>query len=378
MITIPRQDLLAELALLQTAISKYATMPVLQTVRVEAGENLRLTASSIDVTLTSELPLPGLVNEPESFCVPIKPLAQLVALFEKDEVTLEVMDTGRIKVQCGRSKHMLPYFPASEFPEPDAVVAETVTIKGELLSAMLNHTAFAVFALANDVRASDAKFTGLHWTLTDGRLTIAATNKLRLAIARTPLAGSDFAVITPQQVIPALRRFSTGDVEIGVSANNNLMLVRAGNRLLTMRLLVDKPLDWVSLFPAKYDHAAEVETSVLADSLKRALVTSDDKPSFVINGLKWQVGGDELHIESRESDHGKSEESLLITCPSLNGNAITIGINGTQVVDYLSLDVAGEKTRVEITEGSHVIRLSPVAVKEFEYEYLVNTIGLRW
>jgi DNA polymerase III sliding clamp (beta) subunit (PCNA family) len=167
-------------------------------------------------------------------------------------------------------------------------------------------------------------------------------------------------------------------VEIGVSASGNLMMVRAGGRLLTMRLLVDKPLDWVSLFPAKYDHAAEIETSVLADSLKRALVTSDDKPSFVINGLKWQVGGDELHIESRESDHGKSEESLSITCPSLNGNVITIGINGTQVVDYLSLDVAGEKTQVEITEGSHVIRLSPVAVKEFEYEYLVNTIGLRW
>jgi hypothetical protein len=53
-------------------------------------------------------------------------------------------------------------------------------------------------------------------------------------------------------------------------------------------------------------------------------------------------------------------------------------MNGSQVIDYLSLDVAGEKTRVEITEGSHVIRLSPVAAREFEYEYLVNTIGLRW
>lgn len=378
MITIPRKDLLTELTLLQTVISKYATMPVLQTVRVEAGDKLRLTASSIDVTLTCELPLPGLVNEPESFCVPIKPLAQLVALFEKDEVTLERADNGRIKVQCGRSKHMLPYFSTSEFPEPDSVVAETATIKGELLSAMLNHTAFAVFALANDVRQSDAKFTGLHWTVADGQLTIAATNKLRLAIARTPLTGSDFAVITPQQVVPALRKFNAGNVEIGVSANGSLMLVRAGGRLLTVRLLMDKPLDWIALFPAKYDHAAEVETSVLADSLKRALVTSDDKPSFVINGLKWQVGGDELRIESRDSDQGKSEESLPIACSSLNGNTITLGMNGVQVVDYLNLDIAGEKTRVELTEGSHVIRLSPVVAREFSYEYLVNTIGLRW
>jgi DNA polymerase III sliding clamp (beta) subunit (PCNA family) len=377
-ITLSRATLATELALLQTVISKYATIPILQTVRVEAGEVLRLTASSIDVTLTCELPLPGLVNEPESFCVPIKPLAQLVALFEKDEITLERTDNGRVKVQCGRSRHYLPCHHASDFPEPDAVEAETVVIKGELLSAILNHTAFAVFAMASDVRTGDQKFTGLHWTLANGQLTIAATNKLRLAIARVPLAGLDFAVIVPQQVIPVLRKFNTGDVEIGVSANGNLMMVRADNRLLTMRLLVDKPLDWATLFPANYDHVAEVESGVLADSLKRALVTSDDKPSFVINGLKWQVGGGELQIESRDGDQGKSEESLPITCPSLNGNTITLGMNGPQVIDYLNLDIAGEKTRVELTEGLHVVRLSPVAAREFSYEYLVNTINLKW
>jgi DNA polymerase III sliding clamp (beta) subunit (PCNA family) len=373
-----RKLLATELSLLQSVISKYVTMPILDTVRFEVRDGLRLTASSIDVTLTTEIPLPGLVNEPESWCVPITPLARLVALFEKDEVTFEQTDTGRIKVQCGRSKHLLPRYNAGDFPEPDAVDAETVTIKGELLSAILNHTAFAVFAATGDVRTGDQKFTGLHWTLADGQLTIAATNKLRLAIARTPLAGSDFAVITPQQVVPALRKLSTGEMEIGVSANGNLMLVRSAGRLLTMRLLVDKPLDWLSLFPAKYDHTAEVETSVLADSLKRALVTSDDKPSFVINGLKWLVSADELQVESRDGDQGKSEETVPIVCPSLNGNSVTLGMNGTQVIDYLGLDVAGEKTRVEITEGSHVIRLSPVAAREFQYEYLVNTINLRW
>jgi DNA polymerase-3 subunit beta len=314
----------------------------------------------------------------------VKSLRQTVA-WSAEEAALEY--TARIYEQQiaqlakeggDGARHFLPYHHASDFPEPDAVDAETATIKGELLNAMLSHTAFAVFAFANDVWQGDQKFTGLHWTLVDGQLTIAATNKLRLAIARAPLTSSDFAVITPQQVVPALRKFNAGDVEIGVSANGNLMLVRTGGRLLTMRLLVDKPLDWVTLFPAKYDHAVEVETGVLADSLKRALVTSDDKPSFVINGLKWQVGGDELRIESRDSDQGKSEELLPITCPSLNGNTITLGMNGVQVVDYLNLDIAGEKTRVELTEGSHVVRLSPVVAKEFSYEYLVNTISLKW
>jgi DNA polymerase-3 subunit beta len=186
MITLPRAELATELALLQSVISKYVTMPILDTIRFEAGDSLRLTASSVDVTLTTELPLPGLVNEPKSWCVPIKPLAQLVALFDKDEVTLEQAG-GRIKVQCGRSKHLLPMLSAAEFPEPDAVEAEMITIDGDLLSTILRHTAFAVLPQAGDLRQSDQKFTGLHLTLADGVLTVAATNKLRLAMARVPL-----------------------------------------------------------------------------------------------------------------------------------------------------------------------------------------------
>lgn len=378
MIIIPRKLLADELSLLQSAISKYVTMPILDTVRFEVtGDNLRLTASSIDVTLTSELPLPGLVNEPEILCVPIKPLAQLVSLFEGDEIRIE-RQAGRVRIQCGRSKHLLPLLDHTEFPATDTVEAETVTLSGELLASMLKHTAFAVFELANDVRQSDSKFTGLHWTLANGTLTIAATDKLRLAIARTPLTGAEFAVIVPQQVIPALKRFNAGQVEIGVSVNGNVMLVRAGSRQLTCRLLVDKPLDWPSLFPNTYDHTAEVDTTALTSALKRALVTSAERPSFVVNGLKWIATSNELTIESRDGDNGKSDEVVAISCPSLNGSAVCVGMNGAQVVDYLNLDVAGERTRLEITEGSHVVRLSPVAVKEFAYEYLVNTIGLRW
>lgn len=376
MITVPRTALAAELSLLLSVISKYATLPIQQTIRFDAGDTLRLTASSIDVALTTEIPLPGLVNEPESYCLPAKSLGQLVSLFDKDEVTFEQTDNGRVKVQCGRSKHLLPRHNVSDFPEPDRADMQMATISGETFAAMLKHTAFAVFPLANDVRQSDSKFTGLHFTLADGTLTIAATNKLRLAIARTPVTGAEFAVIAPQQIIPALKRFNSGTVEIG--ANDNLMIVRAGSRQLTSRLLVDKPLDWAGLFPKSYEHVAEADSGELAASLRRALVTSAEQASFVVNGLKWSVGSHELLIESRDGDDGKSDEVLPITCPTINGDTITLGVNGGQVVDYLSLDVAGEKTRIEITPNAHVFRLSPVTPQAFEYEYLVNTVGLKW
>jgi DNA polymerase III sliding clamp (beta) subunit (PCNA family) len=182
----------------------------------------------------------------------------------------------------------------------------------------------------------------------------------------------------PQSLIPALKRFNAGDVQMGVSANGNLMIVRAGNRQLTARLLVDKPLDWASLFPKTYKHAVQIDSGPLTGTLKRVLVTSDDRPSFVVNGLKFTLGSGELAIESRDGDCGKSDEALVVDCPSLNGDSVTIGVNGPQVLDYLSLDIAGEKTRLEVTPEIHVFRLSPVTPKAFEFEYLVNTITLKW
>jgi hypothetical protein len=156
------------------------------------------------------------------------------------------------------------------------------------------------------------------------------------------------------------------------------MVVRSAGRQRTMRLLIDKPLDWINLLPTTYAHTVEVESDLLANSLRRALVTSTDAPSFVVNGLKWTAGSNELLIESRDGDKGKSDEMLPITCPSLNGGSITLGMNGTQVLDYLNLDVVGERTRVEMTKGLHVIRLTPAVAKEFSYEYLVNTVTLKW
>jgi len=377
MITLPRKELAAELALLQTVVGKLTTIPVLGAVKIEAGERLKLTASNIDMTLVSELELPGLMNEPESYCVPAAPLARLVDLFDKDEVTLSPPENGRVKVQCGRSKHLLPYWPAAEFPTVDHYELATTTISGELWSEILKHTTFAMLEHKGDIRQSDQKFTGLHLTLADGKLTVAATDKLRLAIATIPLDGPVFSVIVQQMAIPALKRFSSGTVEIGVGGHlDGFLVVRQGARTLVVRLLDDKPLPWTTLFPASYAHTAEIATDELSAALKRALVTAAERASFVVNGLKWTMSGNELLIESRDGDRGKSDELVALSCPSLNGDALSLGINGQQVVDYLAL--AGEKTRCEFTAGANVVRLSPVEKAAFDYQYLTNVVNLRW
>ncbi len=375
MIILPRIQLAAELALLQSVVSKYATIPILDTVRFEVlGDHLHLTASSIDVTLTSEIALPGLVNEPESWCVPAKSLGQLVNLLNGDEIELSVADNGRIKVQCQKSKHMLPYLSATDFPDVERADAEMVILKGDLWATALKHVLFAVMQPTGEVRQSDHKFTGLHVTLADGKLVLAATNKLRLAMATLAINGPEFSVILPHQSLPALQKFTGTEIQFGVSGN--FAVLKSGARMLTIRLLDDKPFKWAELFPAKYDHMTEIVADELDGALRRALITASERATFVVNGLKWTFGGNELLIESRDGDNGKSDEVIAITCPTLNGDSLSIGVNGQQVVDYLG--VIGDRTRCEFTAGANMVRLSPTTPKEFNYEYLVNTVNLKW
>lgn len=371
--TISRQQLTAELTLLSAALKKKETLPILSYVKLEfQGTRLTQTATNLNVTLTSELGLLAGSN-PESYCLPLRQLSQLIKLFDGDEVHLTTRANSRIEVKCGSSRHLLPSQPEAEFPDVDrATLTEAITINSERLTLMLEHISFAVLVPQGDLRQSEQRFTGIAVTLSDNELTVAATNKLRLAIARTKVTGPEFSVIIEAQAADILRGFE-GEVQLGLM--DNFFIAKCGPRQLITRIFMDKPFDWKAMFPIDYAHQVELQSEPLAKALRRALVTGRESARFVIDGLKWTLSGDTLAIESKGGDSGKSDERLAITCPSLNGSSLAFGVNGASLLEYLSLT---EKTLCQFSEGKSVIRFTPVTAKEFEYEFLANTVNLRW
>lgn len=371
---VSRQQLSNELTLLSTVREKKDTLPALSHVLMETSNNalLKLTVTNLNETLISNKVSVLSGSDPQTCCIPLRQLSQLIKLLDNDEVKLTVLSNGRLEVKSNRSKHILPTLKVEEFPETDSAKVGTLPIAASLLEPMLSHVLFARLVPSGDLRLTEQKFTGIHLTLKDNELTIAGTDRLRLAIARCKVSGPDFSVVIDVQGAEVVQGFE-GEVKIG--ASESFFVAESEGRRLISRTFNDKPFDWRAMFPVEYQHQIELPTEPLLKALRRTLLTGKESARFVIDGLKWTLSGDTLAIESKGGDAGKSEEEISITCPSLNGSSLVLGVNGASLLEYLSL---AEKTFCQFSEGKSVIRFTPAVAKEFEYEFLANTVNLKF
>lgn len=370
--TIPRKALAEELAALQSVAERKTTMPILEYVMLGlVGDTLTLTASSIDISLITEIKAEG---EAWGGCVPCKQLYQLVKLFSGETVSFKPKD-NEISVRSERAKHRLPLAKASEFPEIEQADSERVGVPAETFAEMLNSVAFAVLQASDSLSNSQQRFTGVNLIVRDGRLSLTGTNITRLANAscavESPLA---IDVIIPGDALPALRMLTTGTVEIGLTGTL-IYFVNGQRRLYVRRLHDDKFPDWRAMFPQTFDHTAIIATEELSTAIRRAMLTqSVSEKRLVTLGLRWTWTNGELLIETKGNDRGKSDELLTIESPTLNGTSVAIGIDGQPVLD--ALPRMGERVTMKFSPASNTVQLLPDK-SDVGFIYYVGTVTLR-
>lgn len=369
--TVNRKLLLNELALLQTVAEVKSTMPVLAYVKFEFdGERLVLTATNIDVSIVTEVEAQG---EPWAGCLPSAQLYALVKLLTDETLSFTRKD-DRMEIKAGRARHKLPVLPVADFPDIERHESEGVTIDATVFSSMLDHVSFASLVPSDGIKQSSQKYTGVDLIVSDGRLQLAATNITRFAtVDHTVDSVLSFEIIIPPQAIGPLAVIKEGSLLIDVSPNHAHFA--NGPRHIYTRLIDDKFPDWKSMFPKSYEHVAEISSDDLGMAVRRAMLTQNERRNMIIVGLRWTWAGDELLIETRGGDKGKSDEVVGITCPSLNGSSIALGMNGQQVLDALPL--LGERVTCGFADGTFIIELKPQQPSPINFTYYINTVGLK-
>lgn len=369
--TCNRKQLANELGLLSTIAERKTTLPVLEyTLFNLAGETLTLTASSIDTSVVTEIPAQG---DEWAGCLPTAQLYSLVKLLSDETLTFTLREP-RMQIKAGRAKHLLPVMPASEFPEIERHESQGFTIDASVFNSMLNHVSFAAMVPSDDVKQSNRKYTGVDLTVKDGQLQLATTNIMRFAAVSHPVeCDTELEVIIPSQAIGPLAAMKEGQLSIDVTSH----YAHFGNgpRHLYTRLIDDKFPDWKSLFPKSYEHTAEIATEDLSAAVKRAMLTQNERRNLVIVGLRWTWAKDELLIETKGGDQGKSDELVAITCPSLNGSSLQLGMNGQQVLDALPL--LGDKASCAFSDGTFIVELKPLQPSPVNFVYYINTVTLK-
>jgi DNA polymerase-3 subunit beta len=180
--------------------------------------------------------------------------------------------------------------------------------------------------------------TGVRLEIEGERLTLAATDRYRLAVREltwNPANAStaDAQVLVPARTLNEAARSLTGEAELTISLSNSgvgegIIGFSGTGRRTTTRLLDAQFPPYRTLLPSEFAVTAEVPVAALTEAVKRvALVAERGNPvrlQFADGGLTLTAGGD---------DEGRAEENLEA---DFEGEGITTAFNPSFLLEGLN------------------------------------------
>lgn len=339
-------------------------VPVLGGVLIEATtgpDGDRLTVSGFDYETSARVELDATIGDPGRVLVSGRLLADITRALPSKPVDL-VVEGSRATINCGNSRFSLPTMPVEDYPQlPSMPQLAGTVVAGELAQAV---SQVAVAAGRDDTLPM---LTGIRLEIEGSRLTLAATDRFRLAVRELEWApGDDMATASSAILIPARTLAEVaktlsgaGTVELALSAGDGMLGVTGGGRRATTRLLDAEFPRFRQLIPAEHTSAAIVEVAGLIEAIKRVALVTDRvaqvRMEFGENGLRLAAGGDDV---------GSAEEEL--PC-ELEGGEITIAFNPGYLLDSLGA-LHTERAQLTFTTPNRPALVRPVPAPPAEDE----------
>lgn len=241
-------------------------------------------------------------------------------------------DGSRVTISCGSSRFTLPTMPDEDYPR----LPELPTTAGTVSSSAFARAASQV-AIAAGKDDTLPMLTGVRFEIDGDRLTLAATDRYRLAIrelnwnpASTESANAQ--VLVPARTLSDAAKSLTSEAELTISLSNSgngegIIGFSGTGRRTTTRLLDAQFPPYRTLLPTEFSVTADVGVAALIESVKRvALVADRGNPvrlQFSDGGLTLTAGGD---------DEGRAEENLEA---DFDGDEITTAFNPSFLLEGL-------------------------------------------
>jgi DNA polymerase-3 subunit beta len=181
--------------------------------------------------------------------------------------------------------------------------------------------------------------TGVRLEIEDGTITMAATDRYRLAVRdltwSPEQSGLSVVALVPARTLSDTAKALAGADKVTValaagptgSAGDGLVGFEGAGRRTTTRLLDGEFPKYKSLLPAESTAVATVDTAGLIESVRRvALVAERNTP------VRLSFSATEVRLEAGTGDEAQASESLDA---ALTGEDIAIAFNPTYLLDGL-------------------------------------------
>jgi DNA polymerase-3 subunit beta len=248
----------------------------------------------------------------------------------KNPIDLELVGP-RLVLTSGSTRYTLHTLPLEEYPSLPKLGDASGTAAGRGLAH-----AVAQVAVAAGRDDTLPVLTGIHLTVADGKLTLAATDRYRFAV-RTIDFTSTSDITEGQAAIPAKALLDSAkmladaeQVELALPTSQGVFGMAGPSRSTTMRALEGQLPAYKNLWPTEFEATAVVDGEELTAAVKRvALVAERGQP------VQLNFGQGALSLSAGSSDDAQARDRIDAAFDTVTGAPLTIAFSPAFLLDGL-------------------------------------------
>jgi DNA polymerase-3 subunit beta len=353
------------------------SVPVLAGILLEVqGSSLSVSGFDYEVSARAEVDVSS--TEDGRALVPGRLLAEITRALPPHPVEV-IAEGSRLAISCGNAKFSLPTLPVEDYPSLPSMPSTAGVVDSDAFAE-----AVAQVAVAAGRDDTLPMLTGVRLEIEDDRVTLAATDRYRLAVRefawRPETSGLSAAVLVPARTLADAAKTLTSGPEVVLSLSSGgsgegILGLSGKDRQTTTRLLDAEFVKYRAIMPNESASHALLPVGLFTDAAKRvALVAERGTPlrcEFTPGQVTLRAGGTD--------DDGQAEESCDV---DFDGDPLTIGFNPTFLLDGLAA-VHTDRARMDFTSALKPAVLSgheepgeDGVVRPGSYRYLIMPVRL--
>lgn len=310
------------------SLSSRPIMTALLGIVIDATEEITLSASDLETSTKASFAAD--IKEKGRVLVPGRLLAEIARALPNKTVSF-ILDNNRVLVTAGSAKFTLPTLPITEYPNLPQLPEISGTISGDIFATAVNQVAIA--AGKDDSLPS---LTGVHVDINKETITLAATDRYRLAVREITWQPNTSDLTTSAllrgrtlaDATKALAGAASVSLAIApITSTERLVGFATDTKTMTSRMLDGTFPPYRHLLPSESIATAVIDVAQFLDSVHRvALVTDKTVP------LRLRFSNSSLHLEAGAGEEAQATEELTIV---FTGDPIDIAFNPTFLADGL-------------------------------------------
>ena len=311
------------------SLSSRPIMTALLGIVIDVSNEVTLSASDLETAAKSSFNAD--IKEKGKVLVPGRLLAEIARSLPNKPVSF-ILDNNRVLLTAGTAKFTLPTLPINEYPNLPTMPENSGFIASDVFATAINQVAIA--AGKDD---SLPTLTGIHVDINKETITLAATDRYRLAVREIQWQPNNPDIATSAllraRTLADAAKSLVGVTQVSlavapITATERLVGFASEAKTMTSRMLDGTFPPYRHLLPSESIAQATIEVAPFLDSVRRvALVTDKTVP------LRLNFSNNTLQLEAGTGDEAQASEKLDI---NYKGEDINIAFNPTFLTDGLN------------------------------------------